>query len=73
MFLLAGGGPPPEVLPSTMSSIANLMPLTHVIRASQEPWLGIGSGANHVVICVGIFVASTAIWVLRSAAVSRRS
>ena len=71
MFLLAGGGPPPEALTDTMRSIANWLPLTHVIRASQEPWLNLGDGRDHLVIVAGIFVASTAVWLWRSRHVSR--
>jgi ABC-2 type transport system permease protein len=41
-FLLGGGGPPPEVMGETMSSIAGVLPLTLAIDAIREPWLGIG-------------------------------
>lgn len=71
MFLLAGGGPPPEALSDTMQSISQWLPLTHVIRASQEPWLGLGTGGDHLAIVGAIFAVSTAIWVLKSAQVSR--
>ena len=72
MFLLAGGGPPPEALSDTMQSISRWLPLTHVIRASQEPWLGLGDGGDHLVVVAAIFVVSTVIWVARSGFVSRR-
>lgn len=62
MFLLAGGGPPPDAMPSVMKNIGNLLPLTHVMRAVQEPWLAIGSNTNHLVVAAAIFVASTAGW-----------
>lgn len=72
MFLLSGGGPPPEVLSGTMQSIAQWLPLTHVIRSSQEPWLDIGTGGgDHLVKVIGIFVVSTMVWVAKSAHVSR--
>ncbi len=71
MFLLAGGGPPPEALTDTMRSIAAWMPLTHVIRAAQEPWLDIGDGQDHLVKVVGILVISTVVWLVRSRQVSR--
>lgn len=71
MFLLAGGGPPPEALSDTMQSISKWLPLTHVIRSSQEPWLGLGTGQNHVVAVIGIFLVSTAVWLAHSARVAR--
>lgn len=71
MFLLAGGGPPPEALTDTMRSIAAWMPLTHVIRVAQEPWLNIGDGRDHLVRVVGILIVSTAVWLFRSIQVSR--
>lgn len=66
MFLLAGGGPPPEALTQTMRDIANLLPLTHVIRAIQEPWFGLASGANHLLVVAAILAVSTAVWLWRS-------
>lgn len=66
MFLLSGGGPPPEAMPSVMRTIADYLPLTHVIRAIQEPWLAIASGTNHLLIGIGVTVVATAAW-LRAA------
>lgn len=71
MFLLAGGGPPPRSLSGVMSSISQWLPLSHVIRASQEPWLGLGTGSDHLVIVLGILVVSTIVWVAKSTQVSR--
>lgn len=71
MFLLAGGGPPPAVLSGTMRTIADWLPLTHVIRAIQEPWLGIGDGSPHLAIVAGILAASTAAWAWRSSQVDQ--
>ncbi len=71
MFLLAGGGPPPEALSPTMKQISQFMPLSHVIRAAQEPWLGLGDGIAHLWILLGVFVAATAVWLVRSSVVVR--
>jgi ABC-2 type transport system permease protein len=71
MFLLSGGGPPPAVLSSTMQDISSWLPLTHVIRVIQEPWLGIDDGSPHLVIVTGILVGSTALWLWRSARIGR--
>lgn len=72
-FLLAGGGPPPEALSGTMRDIADWLPLTHIIRATQEPWLGLGDGADHLTITAGILAASTVVWLWRAARISRVS
>jgi len=73
MFLLAGGGPPPESLTDTMRTLADFLPLTHVIRSSQEPWLGLGDGTNHLVIVVAMLIASAAIWLWRAKQVSQNA
>lgn len=63
MFLLGGGGPPPDALSSTMNTVATYLPLTHVMRAIQEPWLALdGGGTNHLLALLAIGVASTAGW-----------
>lgn len=65
MFLLGGGGPPPDAFSSTMNTIATWLPLTHVLRAIQEPWLDLGDGTDHLVILTAIGVGSAAgTWLL---------
>jgi ABC-2 type transport system permease protein len=59
MFLLAGGGPPPGVMPPVMTDVASALPLTHVVRAVQEPWLGFGTGTGHLVVVLATFMAAT--------------
>ncbi|MEM7095258.1 MAG: ABC transporter permease [Actinomycetota bacterium] len=71
MFLLSGGGPPPEALTDGMRAVANWLPLTHVIRAAQEPWLDIGDGRNHLAIVGGLLVVSLAVWLWRAGRTSR--
>lgn len=61
-FLLGGGGPPPDAMGSTMRTIADWIPLTHVVRSIQEPWLDVGSPTVHLAILTGILVASTTAW-----------
>ena len=41
-FLLGGGGPPPSVMGEQMRQVADLLPLTHVLEAVRDPWLGLG-------------------------------
>lgn len=73
MFLLSGGGPPPGALTDGMRQIAEWLPLTHVIRAGQEPWLGVGDGHDHLRVVVAMFVAATAVWALRAQSISRNA
>ena len=61
-FLLGGAGPPPDAMGGTMSSISSWVPLTHVIRAVQEPWLDLGDPIGHLVVLGALAVAATAGW-----------
>jgi ABC-2 type transport system permease protein len=58
MFLIAGSGPPPEVLPDSMNTVANATPLKHVIRLIQDPWLGFGWNNTELIVVVGILVVA---------------
>jgi ABC-2 type transport system permease protein len=40
MFLLGGGGPPRAVMTSTMRSLSDALPLSHVIGGLRQAWLG---------------------------------
>jgi ABC-2 type transport system permease protein len=73
MFLLAGGGPPPNAMSSVMRDIANALPLTHVVRAIQEPWLGLGTGTNHLIVVLATFVVATLGALSRSGAIRTRN
>jgi hypothetical protein len=46
-----------------MSSIANVVPLTHVIRSIQEPWLDLGSPTGHLAVLAGLVALATTAWV----------
>lgn len=48
MWLLGGGGPPRDVLSSSMQTASDFLPLWHVTAAIREPWLGTGSGGSHL-------------------------
>jgi ABC-2 type transport system permease protein len=61
-FLLGGAGPPPDAMGDPMSSIANAIPLTHVVRSIQEPWLDLGSPTGHLAVVVALAVLATAGW-----------
>ncbi|HEX2576143.1 MAG TPA: ABC transporter permease, partial [Aquihabitans sp.] len=45
-FLLGAGGPPPEVMGSTMQAVAGVLPLTWLTDAVRAPWLGLGTATG---------------------------
>jgi ABC-2 type transport system permease protein len=65
-FLLGGAGPPPDAMGEPMSSIADVVPLTHVVRSIQEPWLDLGSPTDHLAVLAALAVLATAAWVTLS-------
>jgi ABC-2 type transport system permease protein len=66
LFLLGGAGPPPDAMGEPMSSIADVVPLTHVVRSIQEPWLDLGSPTDHLAVLAALAVLATAAWVTLS-------
>jgi len=66
-FLLGGAGPPPDAMGDPMSSIAEVVPLTHVVRSIQEPWLDLGSPTGHLAVLTALGLLATAAWVWLSA------
>jgi ABC-2 type transport system permease protein len=62
-FLLGGGGPPPDAMGPAMRTLSTWTPLTHVIRAVQEPWLDLDDPTGHLAVTAGLLVASTIGWV----------
>ena len=57
----------PEAMGDVMQDISNWIPLTHVMRSIQEPWLAFGSPTNHYVV-VAIVGAVAAAIALRASA-----
>lgn len=58
MMFLGGSGPPPEVLSGTLKDVAAVMPLTHVVKLVQGPWLDLGWKWAEFGIVSGILVVS---------------
>jgi ABC-2 type transport system permease protein len=56
MLLIAGGGPPFEVLPTAMVRVGDATPLKHMVLLLQDPWLGLGWNGLEMVIVVGFLV-----------------
>jgi ABC-2 type transport system permease protein len=70
-FLLGGAGPPPDAMGDPMSSIANVVPLTHVVRAIQEPWLDLGTPTSHLTVLAALTIAATIGWITLSTRATR--
>lgn len=60
-FLLGGGGPPPQVMGATMSSISDVLPLTLMVNAIREPWLGIDDATGSLLVVTAIAVVAGAL------------
>jgi ABC-2 type transport system permease protein len=58
MWLLSGAGPPRAVMTGAMQRIADFLPLTHVVTAIQDPWLGLGINLTELLILMGILVVA---------------
>jgi ABC-2 type transport system permease protein len=65
-FLLGGAGPPPDAMGEPLSSIADFVPLTHVVRSIQEPWLDLGDPTGHLAVLAAVVVLATAGWLTLS-------
>jgi ABC-2 type transport system permease protein len=58
MWLLCGGGPPPEVMSDPMRWLADLLPLTHAVTVVRDPWLGIGDGVGGNLVALAAWLAA---------------
>ena len=52
MWLLSGAGPPPSVMSHGMRLVSDVLPLTFVVRALQDPWLGHKMGVFNLMLLV---------------------
>ena len=59
MFMISGSGPPPEVMPDSLNTAADVTPLKHVIVLIQDPWLGFGWNNNELLIVLAILLAAS--------------
>lgn len=70
VFLMLGGaGPPVEVLPDAMRTLADVVPLTYAGRVLRGPWLGDGWDAAAATVMAVLLVVCAALtaWRLRTA------
>lgn len=61
-LLLSGAGPPPNSMGDGMRTVSNWIPLTHVIRSIQEPWLSLGVANDHLAVVAGMLAVATLAW-----------
>ena len=61
MWMLSGAGPPREVMGGGMRAISDALPLTYVVTALQDAWLGLGSSVTELLVLAGIVVVSGAL------------
>ncbi len=55
MFMfLSGAGPPPEVLPDSLRTVSDWLPLTPIVQLLQEPWLAGGWAGRQALIAAAI-------------------
>jgi ABC-2 type transport system permease protein len=61
MWLLSGAGPPRGVMTQTMRQLSDVLPLTRVVTAIQEPWLRTGSNVSELVVLSALFAVAVAV------------
>ncbi|GAB3286447.1 ABC transporter permease [Kineosporia babensis] len=66
-FLLGGGGPPPAAMSDSLSSVAEVLPLTLVTDAMRGPWLGLGNETGALLAVSVLAVIASVLAVRRTA------
>lgn len=64
MLMLAGAGPPREVMTTAMQRVGDVMPLRHTILLLQDPWLGLGWNASATLAVVAFGLGAAALLVV---------
>jgi len=59
MMMLAGAGPPREVMTAVMRGVGDATPLRYVIVLLQDPWLGFGWNWTVFLIVMGIMAVAS--------------
>ncbi len=58
MWMLSGAGPPRDVMPDAMRVVSDALPLTYVVTALQDAWLGQGSSLKELLVLSGILLVA---------------
>ncbi len=61
MWMLSGAGPPREVMTEAMRWLSDVMPLTYMVTALQDAWLGLGTSGTELLILSVLMVAAGAL------------
>ena len=56
-WMLSGAGPPRSIMSEPMQRVSDAMPLTHVVTALQDPWLGLGTAGVELIVLAAILVS----------------
>jgi len=69
LWLLSGAGPPPDVMGAGMRHVSEALPLTYVVRALQDPWVGSGANVAALLVLIAVAAVATAVtlWLERRA------
>jgi ABC-2 type transport system permease protein len=67
LLFLSGSGPPPEVLPSSLATLGDWLPLTPIVELLQEPWLTGDWASQQALVATGLAAVSGGIawWAYR--------
>ncbi|MBS3941437.1 MAG: ABC transporter permease [Actinobacteria bacterium] len=65
-MMLGGAGPPREVLPDAMVTLADVVPLTYAARALRAPWLGLPWDTAATTVMAGMLLVSVLLVAWRS-------
>jgi len=61
IWILSGAGPPREVMGGAMRGISDVLPLTYVVAALQDAWLGLGSSLTELLVLTGMLLVAAAL------------
>jgi ABC-2 type transport system permease protein len=65
MWMLSGTGPPPDVMTDAMRTISDLLPMTRLVSALQEPWIGSGTNYAELAILIAFLLVAGAVAMIR--------
>jgi ABC-2 type transport system permease protein len=61
MQMVSGAGPPPEVLSPALNRVGDFLPLSHLVVALQDPWLGGSVNWTEMAVLAAIGLVSAAV------------